>query len=295
VFFRGIVAALTFAVAIAVAWSSAARADEMQNVEEYYRGVLARMSKLPQPQLVSYDVVARASGATFYVSRDPQNGEAEFGFSVGPALGDTSQWWPVLVRTTDNTTSVLLDGTARAVTHFPALNATWGGIDAWMRFGMAPSTPAPLPSPGASSNTTSADYPVIAVVRSLDLGIYRVRDGGATRCADKSPARLLHLTAREDPSRHPATDVTVQTSTQTVCAIRFELERSDLVDRNGHVELYISQVGPYYLVDRGEISFDAGPRFGRQHVRLFLDYVRTEFPPASPAGAFSTPSPNGLP
>lgn len=275
-------------IACVLACVAPLRAAEPGSVEEYYRSVLVQMARLPQPSLVSYDVFARASGATFYVSRDPQTGEAEFGFSVGSALGDTSQWWPVLVRTSDNTTSVLLEG-ARAVTRFPALNATWGGIDSWMRFGMQAATPPPAPAP---ETPLAGSLPVIADVHSLDPGVYRVSDGGTTTCGDNTPARLLHLTARRDPAHHPATDVGVQTSTHTICTIRFELERSDLVDRNGFVELYFARIGSYYLVDRGEISFDAGPKLGRQHVRLFLDYARIEFPAAVPPGAFTTPAPD---
>ena len=286
---RGFYALLTMVLACVLAGTAVAHAAETESAEDYYRLVLARMAGLPQPSLVSYDVIVRATGATFYVSRDPQSGEAEFGFSVGPALGDTSQWWPVLVRTRDNMTSVLLDS-MRAVTRYPALNATWGGIDSWMRFGMQDATPAPVSAPLAPVDAPAARLPVIAVVRSLDPGIYRVSDGGRTRCADKTPARLLHLVARENPSQHPATDIGIQTSTQTVCTIRFELERSDLVDRNGYVELYIAQVGSYYLVHRSEIAFDAGPRLGRQHVRLFLDYARIEFPMDAPPDAFATPA-----
>ena len=279
-------------LAVAALLCAPARAEE-PSVDEYYRGVLARMSALPQPSLVSYDVVVRASGATFYVNRDPENGEAQFGFSVSPALGDTSQWWPVLVRTRDNTTSVLLEG-ARAVTRFPALNATWGGIDSWMRFGMQA---APVRASASQSNGPgdASQLPEIAVVHALDMGIYRVSDGGSTTCADRSPARLLHLTAREDPSRHPATDISVQDATQTICTIRFDLERSDLVGRNGHVELHLARVGDYYLVDRGEISFDAGPKLGRQHVRLFVDFAGITFPAASPPNAFATPAADAQP
>ncbi len=287
---RRLYSLLTLVVACVVVCAGPAPADEPGSIEEYYRSVLARMARLPQPSLVSYDAVVRASGATFYVSRDAKSGAAEFGFSVAPALGNTSQWWPVLVRSRDNTTSVLLERT-RAVTRFPALNATWGGIDSWMRFGMQEATPTPMPAPVPSANPLTGEMPVIAVVHSLDPGIYHARDGGATTCANNSPAHLIHLTPREDPSRHPATDISVQTSTQTICTIRFQLEHSNLVDRNGYVELHIAQVASYYLVNRGEISFDAGPQLGRQHVRLFLDYVRIEFPAASPPGAFSTPAP----
>lgn len=283
---------LTVLVACVLACAVPVRAEDPASAEDYYRSVLVRMARLPQPPLVSYDVFARASGAMFYVSRDPQTGEAEFGFSVG-TLGDTSQWWPVLVRTSDNTTSILLEGT-RAVTRFPAFNATWGGIDSWMRFGMQSALPAPVLITHEQETPVNGGLPVIAVVRSLDPGIYRVRDGGTTACADNTPARLFHLTARQDPSRHPATDIGVQIATQTICTIRFELEHSNLVDRNGFVELYFAHVGSYYLVDRGEISFDAGPKLGRQHVRLFLDYARIEFPAAVPPGAFATPAPEKL-
>ncbi len=289
---RAFCVVLTIAMAMLGAHHGSALAEEPETVEEYYRRVLTHMTDLPQPSLVSYDVVVRASGAAFYVSRDPHTGEAEFGFSVGTALGDTSAWWPVLVRTRDNTTSVRLDE-ARAVTRFPALNATWNGLDAWMRFGMKEATPLPSAGVASPANGSTGVWPEIAVVRALDLGIYRVSDGGMTTCADDSPARLLHLTARDDASRHPATDISVQTSTQTICTIRFGLERSDLVDRNGRVELHLARVGSYYLVDRGEISFDAGPRLGRQHVRLFLDYARIEFPVKPPPGAFATPAPKG--
>ncbi len=280
---------VTIVVACVLMRDAAVRADELESVDAYYRSVISHMSHLPQPPLVSYDAVVRASGATFYVSRDPQSGEAEFGFSVGPALGDTSRWWPVLVRTKDNMTSVQLD-TARAVTRFPALNATWGGIDSWMRFGMQEATARPEPAPLATAAATSREMPVIAIVHSFDPGIYRARDGGWTTCADNSTARLIRLTARDDAARHPATDIGVQASTQTICTIRFALEHSDLIDRNGYVELHIARVGSYYVVERGEISFDAGAKLGRQHVRLFIDYVRIAFPTVSPPGTFPAPA-----
>lgn len=283
---RTIYAAFTLVLGLT---SGAACADP--GVEEYYRGVLAAMARLPQPPLVAYDVVARASGAAFYVTRDPGTGEAEFGFSVGSALGDTNDWWPVLVRTSDTTTSVRLNQTY-AVTRFPALNATWGGIDSWMRFGMQEAqTPAPSPSPVAEASRDPNAPRVIAVVRSLGLSIYRVNDGGKATCDDGSSGRLLHLTAREDGSRHPATDVTVDAATDTICTIRFHIERSELVDRDGYVELHLAPVESYYLVKRGEISFTAGPRLGRQHIRVFLDYASVAFPRAVPPGAFAMPSP----
>jgi hypothetical protein len=128
------------------------------------------------------------------------------------------------------------------------------------------------------------------VVRSLGTSIYLVRDGGPATCDDGSAAHLFHLTARTDRAHHPATDVTIDTTTNTVCTIRFEMQRNDLVDRNGYVELHLGSIDSFYVVKRGEISFVAGPRLGRQHVRLFLDYARIAFPQAIPQGAFGAAS-----
>ena len=272
-----------------------AAADAPMTPEQYYRSVLGRMAALPQPALVSYDAVVRASGATFYVAREPQSGHAEFGFSVGSALGDTTQWWPVVVRTADNTTSVKLPD-AYAVTRFPALNATWGGIDSWMRFGMQEAaTPAAAIAPVPNAKGSGEEPPVIAVVRSLGAGSYRVRDGGSHACDDGGAGHLFHLSPRDDPLHHPATDVTVDESTQIICTIRFEIQRSDLVERDGYVELHLSAFGPYYMVTRGEISFLAGRKVGHQRIRLFIDYANVAFPQTAPPRAFLAPQPENAP
>ena len=278
---------VVFSLVCAVLVTATRAVADDATVENYYRSVLVRMNALPQAALVSYEAVARASGAQFYVSRDPATGEAEFGFSVGSALGDTDERWPVIVRTADDTTSVRLTE-AYARTRFPALNATWGGIDSWMRFGMQePALPSTTAEPAVTPQRASSAPPVIAVVRSLGLSVYRVSDAGMTTCDGGAPARRLRLTPRDDRSHHPATDLAIDTASGLICTIRFQIEHSDLVDRDGYVELHLASVGRYYLVTRGEISFTSGYRLGRQFVRLFLDYIGMAFPQAAPAGAFA--------
>lgn len=244
----------------------------------YFLDSLARMNGVAQPAYVSYEVVVRATGAQYYIARDPVTGNAEYGFSVGHALGETDNRWNVYVRTRDETTVVQFPG-AYALTRFPVLNATWGGIDDWMRFGIAgrASTPAPAPSP-----VSSPASPVIAVVHSLSAPEYAVRGGEASTCDGGAAARIFHLRPKFDAYHHPATDVTIADATHAICTIRFELQHNGVVDRDGFVELHLHTIDGVYLVKRGEISFIASPRLGGGRVRLFVDYVGFAFLSRSP-------------
>lgn len=249
---------------------------------QYFLDALARMNGVAQPPYVSYEVVVRATGAQYYIIRDPITGNAEYGFSVGHALGETDNRWNVYVRTRDETTAVQFPN-AYAITHFPVLNATWGGIDDWMRFGIAgraaTRVPEATPSPVASTGAR-----VIAVVHAFSTPEYDVRGGEAAMCDNGSAGRIFYLRAKFDPYRHPATDVTVDNATHTVCTIRFELQHNDIVDRDGFVELHLAKTGGVYMVRRGEISFVARPKLGGSRVRIFIDYVGIHFPASPPAG-----------
>lgn len=251
--------------------------------DEVFRAV-ARMDAVRAPAYVSYEVVVRAHGAQYYVTRDPTSGKAEFGFSVGRALGDTDHRWNVVVRTADETTSVALPG-AYAVTAFPVLNATWGGIDAWMRFGIRGRDARPADRRPAAAATTPA-VPTIAVVHALSAPAYAVSGGGSSTCDGGAPARRFFLRARYDATRHPATDITIDDATRTICTIRFQLQRNEIVSGNAYVELHLQPLHGVFIVKRGEIAFDPNPRLGARRIRLFIDYVGVTFPFVAPPGAF---------
>ncbi len=253
---------------------------------------LARMNGVPQPPYVEYEVVVRASGAQFYVTRDPLTGNAEYGFSVGRALGNTDKRWNVVVRNRDEVSAVKL-GDTYAATRFPGLNATWGGIDDWMRFGINGRVATPEPSPSAQplASPAATEAPVIAIVHALVAPDYRVSGGGPATCDGGSAARRFYLRARSDPYRHPATDVTVDDATHAICTIRFELVHNDVVDRDGFVELHLTKSAGVYVVGRGEISFIAQPKLGGGRVRIFIDYVGVQFSTSPPPQAFATLAP----
>ena len=246
------------------------------------------MNGIPQPAYVSYQVVVRAAHAQYDVVRDAQTGRAEYGFSIGDALGDTDRRWDAIVRTRDGTTAVKL-GDTYATSNFPILNATWSGIDDWLRFGIdgRPATPEPRGVPAASP---SPDVRTIAVVHSLSAPAYLVSGGSSAGCDGNVPGRIYYLRAKYDPFRHPATDVTVDDASGTICTIRFALQRNGVVDRDGYAELHLRRSNGAVLVDRGEIAFVPKRPLGNRRVRIFIDYVGVSFPAAPPASAFRVPA-----
>ena len=229
------------------------------------------MASLPQVRFAMYDVTVRSSGAQFYVSRDADQ-RAEFGFSVGNAIGDVADTWPVVVRPYFAETTVkLADG--YAVSLWPVLNATWNGVAAWMRYGpqsaVAAATPSPAPIP-----QPSGEPQIIETVRSLGRSLYDVTYAGESVCPSGVAARLFHLTPRDRSSDHPATDVTIEARSFFICRIRFELHENAFVERGGHIELDLRMIGAYPFVDESFIDFQTRRAFGNNHIVISGVYRR---------------------
>lgn len=237
--------------------------------QSFYDRALARMASLPAPRIAMYNVTVRSQGAQFYVSRDA-DGRVEFGFSVGSAIGDTNDTWPVMVLPEDAVTRVKLsDGFA--LSSWPVLNATWNGVAAWMRYGpqsdVAPATPLPQPLPQASGAPS-----VIETVRSLGRSFYDVAYVGAGACPSGEAARQFHLTPRDRSQEHPATDVTIEESSFFICRIRFELQPNSFVEPRGHIDLYLKRYGVYPFVDQSFIDFQTRRAFGNNHIVIATVY-----------------------
>ncbi|HVA28031.1 MAG TPA: hypothetical protein VNF68_07610 [Candidatus Baltobacteraceae bacterium] len=271
----GVLAA--FALALAVQHGAPARAGT--DIRDYFRSTLQHMVDLPEPALVSYTVTVFATGQSFYVSRDPESGDAEFGFAIGDALGDTKASWPVRVRAADATTIITLDGDD-AVTTYPLFDATWDGAYRWLRYGFEGSIPAtPTPStppseaPSATPSPTPAPLGVIAVVQAINTGAYSVQDRGSEPCENGHLGRHIHLAARGDGDAHPATDLTVDTTTGDICTMRFELRRTQFFALRGSVEIHYERVGAYLLASDGRIRLHSDIQgVGRRRIDVSFVY-----------------------
>jgi len=243
---------------------------------------------MPSPPLVAYTVTVTSTGAAFLVALDPASGEAEFGFSIADAIGYTSRSWLAVVRTSDVVTAVELDG-GYARSRYPIFDPTWSGAYEWLRFGFDGRPPA-TPAPGASVAPAAEDAAgpsVIAVVRAISSGAYRVDDRGTEACEDGQNGKHLRLEPTGDPDRYPATDLVLRSGDDRICTMRFDLRPTQFWALAGTVELHFAQIGGYEVVGDGRLQFSARIRgIGKRRVTMRMLYSDFSFPSRAPEGAF---------
>ena len=249
------------------------------DAQAYYRLALQRMVNLPEPPVVSYTATIHATGSRFYVSVEPETGLAEFGFSIGSALGVNSASWLVSVQTANAITRVDLDGTA-AVTRYPIFDATWWGAYVWLRYGFNGRSLA-TPSPSTSPTELESELGIIAVVRAIDPGAYRIIDRGNDTCENGDAARHMRLVAYSDPDRYPASDITIDVKTNDICTMGFDLRPTQFLAQTGNVQLHFTNVNGYPLVTDGRIQMSTKFHgLGKRKVEFDLQYTNVTFPKA---------------
>lgn len=267
---------------MALATGVPAHAAPPVDVRALYRQALQRMANMPEPPVVAYTATIRATGSTFYVGVEPNSGEAEFGIAIG-ALGANTKSWPVVVRTADGSTTIALEG-GSAQTAYPIFDATWFGAYTWLRYGfdgkprIAPSE-TPVPSPAGTPAPEPSVEGLIAVVRAINIGFYRVVDRGDDRCENGDAARRVRLIANGDPDEHPATDASIDLTTKDICTLGFDLRPTQFLAQSGYVLLHFARVGDYAMVTDGHIEFNTKFHgIGRRRVDIDLRYGGVTFP-----------------
>ena len=243
--------------------------------EQYYVAALERMRHTAQPRSLRYHAAIDVqNGGVTLVRKGDGTLEAHIGNPPGgkPHAEATIAIVPVGTRYT----ATLQNGDV-AASQRPFLNASWDGIDEWIRYGVGgppENAIAPtLPSPEATNEPH-----VIAVVTSFGLANYRVRDIGPATCANGDPAHAVQLIARGDGLAHPLNYAAIDERTQLFCTLRFNapIQTDPGVSAHASVELHLAQIGGYYLIS-DELVEATGRFFGFQVARVVSAVRFSEF------------------
>ena len=201
------------ALASLLATTSFARADDLPSGQRVYSMALNAMHDTPMAKYASYDLsyVVHGLQLTLFCSQD---GSHRFlGSSVSIAPNEKS-----------NTGKVAYDST----TGLGVLTANGRTVMECVPFPFAPEVRAlthpgdgtPSPAPIA---TPASDAPIdvmksIGSVRAFSSKSYSIENAGIEP-VDDNPAYHLKMTAVEDPSTHPLTDVYVDVATHRVRSV----------------------------------------------------------------------------
>ncbi|MGC2129440.1 MAG: hypothetical protein WA629_05005 [Candidatus Aquilonibacter sp.] len=244
------------------------------SAEQYYIRAIEAMRNVPQPTFATYDVYVHVTGLGFFLTREP-DGKASINLTLSGGKPDAS--FPAAYRKSDDLTSVETPQ-GWGVIRSPIFDPTWHGVDDWIRYGFngRPDsvTAPPLPTPDTNG------LPVIAAVRVMGVAFYDVSDGGSATCANGDSAHRVHLIARKDPLDHPLTDAVIDTRTNRLCRVRFEMRQS--VVAAGYTfttELDIADVNGESLVRGGKMDFvGRALGIGIKSVRITFAYDHFAFP-----------------
>lgn len=255
------------------------------SAEAYYATALERMKALPEPAGATYDAHIQTSGSRFLLTTDGK-GRAQVALVVGSGAGVARGSWRIAQRPDDANTSIQLENGKHGLTDVPLFNATWNGAYDFMRYGFEGRESS---HGGASFDTVPSASPhVIAIVKAIGTGYYRVSDDGSGTCANGDPAHSLRLTARNDPERHPLTNATIDTKTGLICTLRFAFRSTGGLSASGYTELHFSQFGPYQMISDEKLDINvrligiAAHRLG-----MTVAYDAIEFPSVLPDALFS--------
>jgi len=256
---------------------------------DFYKGAYDRMRAEEQPEYATYTTTIHTAGSRLIMSRDTKNGDLEAGLSLGRP--DKPGSWEISLRSADESTSTALTDGTHGISRFPLFNPTWGGAYEMMRYGWD-GPPDPTPTPGGAAKKPApapSDEPVIAVVKAISPGFYRIEDGGPDTCEDGSEAHRVHLIAYHDPIAHPLTDAVIDLDTGDFCQLRFGLHANAVVfGATGEMVLNFSRINSFQLVRDSSLSFDlraAGIRL--KHIAMQIDYSHFQFPAAIPDAVFT--------
>lgn len=254
-----------------LAATTPAPAAQHSEAEARYVAALERMRATREPLVAVYRAKLSVPQGQIEARRNP-DGDLFLRFGQG-YMGVSDEDFFVRIDRGQVDYHISLPGRRIAFARLPLFNATWQGIDAWIRFGFEgdPSTATPAPAtPGPSTNLH-----VIAVVTSFGLAFYDASDGGTGTCANGDAAHLIRLAPRGDPMEHPLREVTIDDVTGLFCTMHFVAPAvaDPGVSALAYVGLHLGEIGGYYLVQNENIDLvGTAARGYYQHVSATLTF-----------------------
>ena len=252
----------------------AAISNEAPSATRYYTEALETTRNVPKPATVSYMEHITSHGMRFLIA--PSHGEAQFAIGYGRDMR-TAQDVPVCFDAATHGVQLQFDKGSYRI-RVAMFNATWYGIEDWLKYGFdgappdapnAVAAPAPKPSPAATDGPQT-----IAVVSAVDPGAYTISDGGQVACSDGAPGHRLLLRALRDPDRHPLTSVVVDSGSMRFCTMDFRMGAPGALSLTGQFEVHFRAVGPYWLAHDGTADFEAralGTSAQHSHITFAYD------------------------
>lgn len=235
------------------------------SAEAVYLAALARMRETRQPELLAYRAHLSVPNGAIYASRTSK-GYLYLRFGQGD-FGDSDATFYLRVARDDASYSVQL-GSAVARTRLPMLNATWQGIDDWIRYGFDGDPNRATPEPSASPTPDAQNIKVIATVSSFGLAYYRARFGAPKPCANNDDGQEIDLSPVGDPYAHPLRSVTIDRSTGVFCTMRFIAPASAPYGYSAvaNVTLHLADANSFLIVRNEEIDMvGTAPRRPDEH------------------------------
>lgn len=248
-----------------------------------YVAALERMRKTREPKFAVFEASVDVTNGAILARRSEESDKLNFRIT-SEYQSPTHAGFAVLTYADRSDYAVKIGDGPIAITRLALLNATWRGLDTWMRYGFegaAPPTPKPV-APSASPSVAVQD-PVIAVVTAIGIAYYDVRDGGDGTCPDGGAGHRIELEPRGDPYEHPLRGVTIDDATGLFCSMRFIAPlRYNVFGAPvaaADVEVHLMELDGYFVVSDERVAFDdAAPSGLTVHVVTTIRFDRFAFP-----------------
>jgi hypothetical protein len=252
------------ALALAVALASPTPVAS-PSAETVYLAALARMRETRQPGLLTYRAHLSVPNGAISASRTSK-GYLYLRFGQGDFGASDATFYLRVAR--DYASYGVQLGSEEARTRLPMLNATWQGIDDWIRYGFDGDPHHATPAPSASPSPGAQNMRVIATVSSFGLAYYHARFGAPEPCANKDEGQVIDLAPVGDPYAHPLRSVTIDRSTGVFCTMHFIAPASAPFGYSAvaNVTLRLADANDFLIVRKEEIDMVAtAPRRPDEH------------------------------
>lgn len=239
--------------------------------EQYYAQALAVMRALPQPAKVTVSVSAVGNGVGVYAGPGKNPEDARYAWvQFGSEFSTTAASWSDTFDYASDSATVDTQNAKALIGIGPLFDPTWYGAYDWLRYGL---DGRPHPSAAGSAPAPDPRLETIATLTVMAPGAYRVSDAGARPCPSGEAGHHLQFAAREDWTRHPLTDVTIDERTMRFCSVRFRIDPKHVRGGTGIAQIDFADVSGYWLETESRIDF-LGRIFGIgvRHVSIDLTY-----------------------
>ncbi|HEX8806987.1 MAG TPA: hypothetical protein VF741_08555 [Candidatus Aquilonibacter sp.] len=229
------------------------------SAESFYAAALQNMRHTRQPALVEYRATIFVPYGEVIVNREP-GGDLYLAIGQGNA-GTPEATFSLRVPDTGHTYGVELDPKHVARARLPMLNATWQGIDDWIRYGFDGYPDTDSSPPSASPAPDTGNLKVIAAVSSFGLAYYRATDGPDESCANGDAGHVINLAPLGDPYAHPLRSVTIDRADGLFCTVHLIAPARDPGYTSiAYVALHLGEVSGYcFVLDEAIDLFATAP------------------------------------